>query len=490
VVSVSLPRSRQLTITLPALDGLGLFTCLLYLVFFAAGFVSFTDPDYWWHRRTGQLIVETSSIPRHDVYSFTAAGRAWLPHEWLSEVLIYLLVRWSGYAVTLGVFVAITLASFALMQRLLLRLGTPPVAAAGLVGMGMVISLPAWTVRPQVLSWALLALFVHTLVGRKDPPWALVPVVALWANLHLGYVFGLVVTGLWLVARLWGRLRQRERAGLGRDVLFFAACFAATFFTPGGLDAVLYPLRYLPFTGQTLDVQVISEWRSPDFHQPMHLPLLVAIAGLVALACAARVRDLFAVLLAAVFTALALQASRFQPMFAVAWLPAAGLALRDLAPRQLPRLRPVRPGLNWGLVAAAALATVAVIPWLPQAQVHRQPITDGQMYYPAAALAWVKENRPEAKIFSAYHWGGYFIDGLYPVGRVYIDGRAEMYGAEVVGDYRIIADAKPGWHEKLDASGADLVVIARSSRLDAPLRGDDGWSLVLEGPVEDVFLRR
>jgi hypothetical protein len=75
-----------LTITLPALDGLGLFTCLLYLVFFAAGFVSFTDPDYWWHRRTGQLIVETSSIPRHDVYSFTAAGRASLPHEWLSDV--------------------------------------------------------------------------------------------------------------------------------------------------------------------------------------------------------------------------------------------------------------------------------------------------------------------------------------------------------------------------------------------------------------------
>lgn len=490
MVSVSLPRSRQLTIPLPAIDGAGLLSLLLYLVFFAAGFASFTDPDYWWHLRTGRLIVETASIPRQDVYSFTAAGTSWVPHEWLSEVLIYLLVRWLGYAGTLGIFVAIVLASFALMQRLLLRLGTPPLAAAGLTGIGMLMSAPAWTVRPQVLSWPLLALCIRALMGRREPQWGLVPLMALWANLHLGYVIGLVVVGLWTVVRLWEELRRREKAVPARAALFFAACFAATLLTPAGVGLALYPIRYLPFAGRTADVRMISEWQSPDFHQLMHLPLLAGIALLVALALAARVRHVFAVLLAVLFAGLALLSSRFQPMFALAWLPAAGLALADLAPRRRFGTSAPHAAFNWSLVVAATVVVVAVIPQLPRAQVHAQPVTDGGIYYPAGALAWVKANRPAANVFAQYHWGGYFLNGLYPRGHVFIDGRSEMYGGRIVDAYVTIIDAKENWQRELEGSGTDVAVIGRSSRLDAALRSAEGWSLAFEGPIEDVFLRR
>ena len=490
MVSIFFARSKQLTLALPALDGLGLLTGVLYLLFFAFGFASFTDPDYWWHLRTGQLIVETFSIPRQDVYSFTAAGQPWLTHAWLSEVLIYLGVSWLGYAATLGLFLSVILTAFGLMQRLLRRLGTPRIMALALVGLGMLISLPFWTVRPQMLSWLLIAVFISILTGRRAPPLALVGVMALWTNLHLGYILGLGVLVLWFVSLVWSRLADDEEGDLRGPALFVAACFAATLLNPNGPMTLLHSLPFVPFIGGALDLQAISEWRSPNFHVAMHLPLLAGIVVLIGLALRGGVRDRFALLLAVAFAVLALQASRYQPWFAIAYLPAAGLAARELRP-EAPRIgAAAHSAVNWALIVLTAVAVLVTIPALPNPQVHRQAIADGRVYYPSAALTWLREHRPDANVFAQYEWGGYFIDGLYPEGHVYIDGRADMYGARILGDYFDIMAAEEGWEGLLEESGADTVVVERTKRLASALRADDDWSLALEGPAEDVFIRR
>ena len=46
-------------------------------------FARHVDPDFWWHLRTGELIV-TSGLPSTDPFSWTAGGTAWVMHEWLS----------------------------------------------------------------------------------------------------------------------------------------------------------------------------------------------------------------------------------------------------------------------------------------------------------------------------------------------------------------------------------------------------------------------
>src|ERR1700730_708698 len=57
----------------------------------------FSDPDMWWHLKTGEIIWNTHSIPQVDVFSFTAAGRPWITQEWLSEVTIYGAYKLGGY---------------------------------------------------------------------------------------------------------------------------------------------------------------------------------------------------------------------------------------------------------------------------------------------------------------------------------------------------------------------------------------------------------
>src|SRR5262249_28959330 len=90
----------RLAVVRGALDGLDArrFALLaLCLVFFAAGLATFTDPDYWWHLKTGELILHNHAVPRTDPFSYTAAGKHWVAHEWLSEVIIYGVQSLLGY---------------------------------------------------------------------------------------------------------------------------------------------------------------------------------------------------------------------------------------------------------------------------------------------------------------------------------------------------------------------------------------------------------
>src|SRR4029077_1321017 len=54
------------------------------------------DPDMWWHLKTGEVIWTTHTIPTTDLFSYTTNHHAWIPHEWLSQVLIYGAYRWGG----------------------------------------------------------------------------------------------------------------------------------------------------------------------------------------------------------------------------------------------------------------------------------------------------------------------------------------------------------------------------------------------------------
>jgi hypothetical protein len=67
-----------------------------------------TDTDFWWHLKTGQYIVEHGSLPFPDPFAYTTSavprypGEAQvrhfnLTHEWLSQVLMYLIYRVAGF---------------------------------------------------------------------------------------------------------------------------------------------------------------------------------------------------------------------------------------------------------------------------------------------------------------------------------------------------------------------------------------------------------
>jgi hypothetical protein len=189
----------------------GLALALLAAVFaLTAGHV--TDPDFWWHLRTGQLIFETGAIPRADVFSFTAHGREWVAHEWLTEVLMYAVFRAAGWAGLVAAFSLVMTAALAVVYRQASRLAPHPFVAGPAVLLAALACAPMFGVRPQMISFLFTALYAAALDayarrGRKKILLWLPPLMLLWANMHGGFALGLALVGV-------------TAAGLALDELF------------------------------------------------------------------------------------------------------------------------------------------------------------------------------------------------------------------------------------------------------------------------------
>jgi len=498
LLPLTIQRARHLgfSLSLPTLDVPTLGAALLYLLFFSFGLLQFTDPDYWWHLSTGRLIVDTGSVPHYDPFSFTAAGSRWIAHEWLSEVIIYRVESAVGYVGNAILFSFVALAALFVMHRLLLKMGLSPRLALAIVAFGGLISLRYWTVRPQVFTWLLVAVFLHALYlyhrDGKGRLWHLPLLMLLWANLHAGYVIGLVLLGLWLAAMAAERVLWHERRDLRGPALTLVASFAATAVNPNGLALLTYPLTYL--APGNASFRLISEWQSPDFHQAAHLPLALGIIVLVAVGVIGSGRNLFRLGLALLFTFFALQSSRHQPLFALMFMLVVGDALLERwawARRRDERPPAARgyPALNWSLLAMAVLVALVMVPQMPTAQVHKAANTGGTPAYPVEGADFIRQQYPEARMFNSFVWGGYLINALYPQQRVFIDGRPDMYGDALVEDYVKVVTIQSGWQGILDRYDVDLVIIERESALATVLRESPAWHSAFSADVEEVFVR-
>ena len=51
------------------------------------------NPDFGWHLAMGRYIAETGSIPDHEVFTHTAAGAPMVAHEWLSQLISFLVAQ-------------------------------------------------------------------------------------------------------------------------------------------------------------------------------------------------------------------------------------------------------------------------------------------------------------------------------------------------------------------------------------------------------------
>ena len=53
--------------------------------------------DFWWHLKIGQIILDTQSIPRNDLFSYTVNGTLFVLQNWLTEVIYYLIFTVGGF---------------------------------------------------------------------------------------------------------------------------------------------------------------------------------------------------------------------------------------------------------------------------------------------------------------------------------------------------------------------------------------------------------
>ncbi|MDP9237339.1 MAG: hypothetical protein M3P30_08080 [Chloroflexota bacterium] len=459
-------------------------------VLFAAPFRLDVDPDFWWHLRTGDLIVH-HGIPRHDVFSWSAQGQAWTVHEWLSEAIIYVVQTTLGYAANAALFGAAAVGALVLMYQLARRGGAGSRLLVGLMLVAVAIFAIFIAVRPQVFTWLLFAVFLFVLQrdydGDSVPLWPLVPLMGLWANMHLGFVYGLVLIGAWCLARVFDHARGRP-ADLRKALLIVAACVLAACLNPHGPTILSYPVRYF-IEGQA-DRSLVREWQRPDVRVIAQQPIFLADILLLGALCLRTRPRPFLCIVTIAFITLSLQALRNAPFVGLLLLPVAGSAF---AARWPMASRAKDSGTRVGVllviaVIAIVLGSVVLVAVQRGAGVSlRDPSERG---YPAAGAAWVNAHGPGKRILNEYSWGGYLIEVLNPRAQVFIDGRADFYGNRILNDYATMYRARAGWRELLTRYDPDVVFIPKTAPLAEALRNDSLWHEEFSSDIESVFVKQ
>src|SRR3954466_2691876 len=163
----------------------------------------FNDGDVSWHIATGQWILQHGAIPRTDPFSFTWAGKPWVPIEWLAEVIYASAYRLAGYAGVAGLVTGALMALHAIVYFNASRWVRS--ALLPIVAMDFVL-LPMLLARPHLLTWPLLAFWTWLMLRARQedraPPLPAALLMSLWANLHGGYVFGLVIAAAFALEAL------------------------------------------------------------------------------------------------------------------------------------------------------------------------------------------------------------------------------------------------------------------------------------------------
>ena len=391
----------------------------VYVLLIALGPQMLNDPDTYSHIALGRWMLEHHTVPTTDPFSATLRGTPWVAFEWLSQVIYALAYSVSGWSAVIVLPAAAVAASLGLLTWFLQR-EWQPTAVLSAVLVALMLTAPHILARPHVLALPIMVVWVAVLIRAVDsktpPPWFLLPLMTLWANLHGSFTFGLAIAALIACEALWNAQQSDRLTVLRQWGLFGVLALAAACINPYGPEMILVTFRTIAL-GSALST--ITEWRSQDFthlgafevvmlggfglalYRGVTLPLfrIVMLLGVLHLSLSQiRHADLLGMLaplflarpLAEQFTALA--ADRKSPAVRLGFLPQAAGALL--------------------LIAVTLVASL------------RNDVVPSVKNTPANALHAFDATR-SGPILNDYNFGGYldFI-GIPP----FIDGRSELYG--------------------------------------------------------------
>lgn len=385
------------------------------------------DADTFWHIAAGELMLDARQIIHADPFSHTMPGREWQTHEWFSEILMALAYRlggWNGVVILGGVTAG---AAAALIAGWVARFA-PPLTTFLAVTLGLGALTPSLLVRPHMLAMPLMVLWVIALMRARErdrtPTLWLIPLMTLWANLHGSYVFGLALLGPFALEVLIAAPRSRWWDVIWRWGLFGVACLLAALVTPHGVEGLIHPFQLMTMTS----LPDIVEWRPIDFSKATGFEAALMAVIFVGFARGMKVPLIrLAVLL--LLLHMALQHTRHVvPLGLVAPLLLAaplGEAVADGYRGELrSRLRPILAVALVGLIVITAVRFV-----------HPLVRKDGY-HAPISALEAVPTDLRAKPVLNSYGLGGYLI---FKGVKVYIDGRADMYGDAFTARYMRIA---------------------------------------------------
>ena len=482
---------------LPGLFCLSTFILLLLL----GGKRILSCPDTLWHIRAGAKMIEQAAVLKHDIFSHTAYGKAWIAHEWLAEVIMAFLHQTGGLAAVVIFYAFLTSLTFWILLRICCRYAPDWLATLSVLS-AFSLATSHLLARPHLFSWFFGALTLAILHEGSQSRWRflLPPITMLWANLHGGFVLSILLQGFFITGPLLERILSPPRPPLRtlansvkQPLLILAASIIATGINPFGYHLLLFPF----YVSSNFISQLIDEWRAPNLQQDWYLRLYFLLTLFILFFHARRINwtgRLFILYFInaalAHYRHISLAGIFLCPIWAETLSPWAN-KLKIPAPPSASR-KQLSLSSRSGVIATVfffLLTLTASGSTQPAAQELRQRFFAIKNPYPVEAINFLKTHRPAGKMFNNYAWGGLLIYEFGPELKVFIDGRADMYGKTIMHDYLKIINVSGQTDDLLKTYGIDWVIFKSSAPLIAYLKAGGRWQEMYQDKTASILVR-
>lgn len=494
----------------PAIFGGILARCaliiFLLLIFVLGSFeagIGLHDPDTCWLLALGRYMFETHSLPATDPFSYTFAlvqpATPFVMYQWLTEVLFFLFYKIGGLTVLLY-FAALTLAAAFIFVPFLAfeRLRLPRLLSMLIVGLGLTTAAFHLLVRPEVLSYLMLSLWLWLMqrlrrgITGAGMVAGFAALMLVWSNLHTAFSLGLLLLFLYICYETfqWLLHKKRGKYPCTTAIAALAASLACTLINPHGIGLWKY-LPSLYFSPINVFIVELRPLKLSDARDGFYYPFFMVVL----LACfymcrqvqekRASVYSMKVVTICAVagilcrrmipFNGLILMFEAAWMHYTLSWENPEDTGLSRIVKSANEKLHEIFPPIPiWIMLSAVILlagnllvTTRIAPPILPQSsKVFKSP---------KAAIAYIDEHPPQGNMFNDAQYGDVLIWRSPQKPRVFIDTRFDMYGAAFCTEYQRARYAESGWERVLDKYKIDWVFVPEESQLARKLSADANW---------------
>ncbi len=385
------------------------FRIAIFIAFglFITGFfiksISFIDPDFGWHYRTGEFIV-AHGIPRTDLYSYTMSDFPYIEHEWLTDVGMYILyqtIGWYGLALVYTIFTLSTL-------LILFQQTRSWISLISILFTGEIFILQGG-IRDQVIPWLFVALIIWICSTRQlwEHVRYIIPIIImLWVNIHGSFPFGIGITAIYVVVHC-----IKTRRIDWQDIAVLILCGIATLINPYMWQIWEEIWREQFNTSWHWSIQ---EWQ-PAFFTASYSFCFFFPISLVFSWLYKKKFSLFSLVLYGVSLLMALSITRHIPLWAIIAFLLTTEGLGYLQKQVLTYSGREKSFHEIYLV----LLTITIIgvgfdAWNIPPNLH--------FTYPKEAIMYLQTHPVKKHLFAEFDWGGYTIWNL-PGVKTFVDGR-------------------------------------------------------------------
>lgn len=437
------------------------------------------DPDFWWHLKTGDLIVQQRGLLQFDPFNYTGDGivhgfqAVLLYGYWLWEICASLLFTGFGFA---GIFLlkmltALLLSCVVFMEMRRRKLSMFTMMSLAPLGALVVINVYHLE-RPQIFSFLFATLLIGMISRTKEaisPTPLLFPLMTLWANVHRGFVIGDIILALAAAGFMIQYLNDRKSQL--RLAAWAMLGVLASFVNPNGWGMIIELSNFIQNSiGPAHVVEYRDTWQLFLLQSRCAAICLWTLSALHIAGLFLTARRNWPEILVSLFMIVSgLAYIRNTGFIAIALLPLTGWYLEQAWAR-------------WRLEYLLILRTVAcvllalTVSWYAAAEWQaktsaRSPVSNE---FPVNMAEFLKDSGLSGRLFNDYNAGGYLDWALYPECRTFIDGReldtrvSHQY-LRIAGGSMEPLDGRPYCLEMLDRYRIDIVAL-RIALLDGRLQ--------------------